>query len=329
MFVDHASGRRPCDEAGNISRRRACRPRRRARCWSRRPRASRAAAAAACRSASCRRRRSCSSANALGRTDGMLVERVEGQLVLPRLERLASRPARRARDRRPAARRRTSAALPSRAASRSAAQSMPGAFFANSARVQGLCALATSSLCSRVACAWAILVSRSKMRSARACGVGDARRACRIVRDVGAVFVRDARPCSASADEVIVAVGHAEPALQQVGQRLARLFRPCVTNRPNRFSVWKLVALSGSTSARKRAADRRAQAPSCRRCASIASRSALAGVRPRVVDRGGVRDRRCSNRRSGASFGAAAGFDLSDVRRAARAWCFSRTWSAM
>ena len=65
----------------------------------------------------------------------MLVERVEGEPVLPRVERLDPTRAGKLGDRRRSARPRTSAALPSCAASEEASQSMPGAFASKSARL--------------------------------------------------------------------------------------------------------------------------------------------------------------------------------------------------
>ena len=57
---------------------------------------------------------------------------------------------------------------------------------------------------------------------------------------------------------------------------------------PNRFSVWKLVALSGSTSARIVLADRRATMRCLSVIAANRARSALAGAHARRVDRVGV-----------------------------------------
>ena len=60
------------------------------------------------------------------------------------------------------------ACLPSPAAGQNTDQSIPGALAAKSARVQGLSALCTSWLSTRLSCTVAIFVSSATIRAARA-----------------------------------------------------------------------------------------------------------------------------------------------------------------
>ena len=164
------------------------------------------------------------SSNALGQDRRHLVDLVEGEPVLPHVERLGARPAPRASVTVSGCQTMTSfCSLPSCAAAKNASQSMPGAFFAKSAGFHGLLAVELSShLLDRLRAHWRSWSRARRSVCARACGFGQAGerqhlcdvRACRLPRIFAISGVRR---------EVIVAVRQPEAALHQIGHSFRRV----------------------------------------------------------------------------------------------------------
>ena len=220
-FCDHAPRCAPSPRAGSTARRRAGRRPRRGRRSSRRSRASSASRRFGTPASTVPWKAKRSSPKAAGQHGGRRA-RGRGRSGSPSTSRAAAR--RRAptgRSPRAAARPRTPPASPRPAASKYADQSRPGASESNWARVQWLLPFFTSTSSSRVPCASAMRRSRSTIRAAFAGGVRHARQ-LEHARDVGLELRADLRHARRGV-EVVLAVGHVEPALEQEGRVAGRV----------------------------------------------------------------------------------------------------------
>ncbi len=184
---------------------------------------------------------------------------------------------------------------------------MPGAFFSRSARVQTLAPLAKSSLSSRVT--WALRDLGLQADDAVGGGLGIGAAGFLHHRfDIGAIFGAKRGHVGAVA-QIIFALGHAEAALHQIGDLLARRAEPLGDENPEQIVGREIGRVERVDVGAQRRADRRRQG------ALVGDRGdrievGLGRGHAGLVDRVGVRDRRCRNRGSCASLLPAAGLDL-------------------
>ena len=173
---------------------------------------------------------------------------VEGEPVLPDVERLAARPGRRCRASAPACQAMIRPGRRAAAASKKASQSMPGARVANSARARSATRVRVLRG-DRLGMGAGDLGFEIEDAAGAGLGVGHAHQGQHLA-DIGAVGRRGPGPSPARRrDNNRGPAGRGRPGADRRMLRFGSC-RPWATKTPNRFSVPKLVAFSGSTSAR-------------------------------------------------------------------------------